>query len=287
MPSLNIIPHPLTGTPYGAALDLCLIVSVVAWLHSVITRNYSSIDRLWQLCPIVYCLIVAVASNFDYARVNLMTALVTVWGLRLVYNHYRKGGFKKGGEDYRWAHVQRQFGPVGFQILNATFNLPGQMLIIWLFTSPIHLAWLAEDAPLRVLDIVATLLFLGFWAGEAVADNQMWAFQQEKKRRVADGDEAVPPFMARGLFRYSRHPNYLCELAMWCVFYLFSVAASGNWMNWTGLGFLLLMPVFTGSIRLTESISADRYPGYSDYQESTPCLIPGLRLRRRSKARSL
>ena len=66
---------------------------------------------------------------------------------------------------------------------------------------------------------------------------------------------------------------------MWWVFYLFSVAASGEWINWTGLGFLLLTPVFTGSIRLTESISAERYPSYAEYRAATPCLIPGLRRR--------
>lgn len=279
MPNLNLIPHPLTGTPFGAALDLCLIVAVLMWLYSVIRRDYSGIDRAWQICPPVYCLMVAFAAGFQTARVNLMTALVIVWGGRLVYNHYRKGGFRKGGEDYRWAHVQEQYGPVGFQILNVTFITPGQMLIIWLFTSPIHKAWLPDAAPLGWLDLAAAILFIGFFACETVADNQMWAFQQDKKRRIAAGEEVEQPFMNRGLFRYCRHPNYLGELGMWWVFYLFSVAASGEWINWTGLGFLLLTPVFTGSIRLTESISAERYPSYAEYQATTPCLIPGLRRR--------
>ena len=280
---LNLIPHPLAGTPFGAALDLCLILAALMWLYSVIRRDYSWIDRLWQVCPPVYCLMVAAAADFELTRVNLMTGLVILWGTRLLYNHYRKGGFRKGGEDYRWAHVQRQFGPVGFQLLNATFIAPGQMLIIWLFTSPIHQAWLAGNAPFTGLDIAATVLFLGFFAGEAIADNQMWAFQQDKKRRIAAREEVPQPFMNAGLFRYCRHPNYLCEMGMWCVFYLFSVAASGEWVHWTGLGFVLLTPVFAGSIRLTESISAERYPSYTAYQEATPCLIPGLKRRRNAR----
>ena len=68
---------------------------------------------------------------------------------------------------------------------------------------------------------------------------------------------------------------------MWVVFYLFGVAASGQWAHWTGLGFILLIALFIPSIRLTERISAEKYPGYADYQASTPVLIPGLRFRHR------
>lgn len=63
------------------------------------------------------------------------------------------------------------------------------------------------------------------------------------------------------------------------MFYLFGVGASGHWPHWTGLGFVLLTLLFVGSIRLTESISLSKYPEYSDYQSSTPCVIP-LRIRR-------
>ena len=48
----------------------------------------------------------------------------------------------------------------------------------------------------------------------------------------------------------------------------------------TGLGFILLSALFVGSIRLSESISADRYPSYRLYQAATPCAIPGLRMGR-------
>ena len=98
---------------------------MLLWLYSVVRRDYSGIDRLWQLCPPVYCLMVAVAVDFEFTRVNLMTTLVILWGARLVYNHYRRGGFGKSGEDYRWKAVQEQYGPVGFQLLNVT-SLPSR-----------------------------------------------------------------------------------------------------------------------------------------------------------------
>ena len=192
----------------------------------------------------------------------------------MTFNFVRKGGYWKGGEDYRWDAVRKQTGPIGFQVLNITFIAPGQMLLIWLFTSPIHRAWTWQEAPLNWLDAVAAALFLAFFAFETVADEQMWRFQQDKKRRMARGEEVVDPFLTTGLFRYSRHPNYFCELGMWWTFYLFAVAASSQWLHWTGLGFILLTALFIPSLRLTESISAEKYPAYSDYQESTPALIP-------------
>ena len=140
-----------------------------------------------------------------------------------------------------------------------------------------HQAWLWREAPLGLLDILAAVLFLSLLALETVADQQMWAFQQDKKRRMMAGEQGVQPFLRTGLRRYSRHPNYLGEIGMWWVFYLFAVAASGQWMHWTGLGFVFLTLLIVGSIPLTEKISARKYPDYRTYQDSTPMLVPFLR----------
>ncbi len=283
MDILNFFNHPLTGTPFGAALDLCLVLAVTVWLLSVITREYSWVDRIWPICPVVFCLLVASADDFSAARVNLMTALVLLWGARLTFNNARKGGFKKGGEDYRWVVIQQQLGPVGFQLLNVAFIAPGQLLLVWLFTSPIHQAWLWRQQPLNWLDAVAAALFLLLYFFEALADEQMWRFQENKRQRIAAGQAIDQPFITTGLFRYCRHPNYFCEIGMWWVFYLFAVAGSGQWVHWTGLGCISLTLLFISSTRLTESISAARYPGYSDYQGSTPALIPWPRISRRPR----
>ena len=274
MPNLNFIAHPLTGTPFGTALDLALILAVLCWVLSMATRDYSWVDRIWQICPPVYCLIVAADAGFESTRLNLMTALVVLWGARLTFNLARKDGFRTGTEDYRWAVVRNRLGPAGFQVLNLVFVAPGQMLLIWLFTAPIHQAWVFQDAPLNALDVTAAVLIAAFLVGEAVADEQMWRFQQDKKRRVAAGETVPQPFMTGGLFQYCRHPNYLCEMGVWWVFYLFAVAASGTWIHWSGLGFLLLSALFAGSIPLGERISAERYPSYRDYQATTRCLVP-------------
>ena len=281
---IELFDYPLAGTPFGLALAVCVIMAAVVWLLSIVTGEVSWVDRLWPILPPVYCLIVASAMGFDSARVDVMTVLAILWGARLTHNFARKGGFKPGGEDYRWAHVRKRAGPVGFQVLNITFIAPGQMLLIWLFTSPVHQAWQFGDASFNWLDGLATALFVLLFVVQATADQQMWNFQQDKKRRIAAGQEVAQPFITSGLFRYCRHPNYLCEIGMWVTFYLFGVAASGEWLHWTGLGCIGLVLLFIPSMRLGESISASKYPGYRDYQANTAALIPLPRRRRGTTA---
>ena len=270
----DFIANPLDGAPYGTALQVCLVLAFVAWFLSVVTRQCSSIDRLWPLCPPLYCLIVALATDFQWARVNLMTLLVVLWGARLTFNLARKGGYRKGGEDYRWAHVREKMSPAAFQVLNVTFIHPVQMVLLWLLASPLHRAWEFGDAPLGGLDFLAAGLFFVLLVGQTAADRQQWNFQQDKKRRIAVGEDVARPFLTTGLFRCSRHPNHFCEIAMWCVFHLFSVAASGQWLHWTGLGCIGLIMLLIPSLRMTEAISASKYPAYRDYQATTSALIP-------------
>jgi steroid 5-alpha reductase family enzyme len=84
----------------------------------------------------------------------------------------------------------------------------------------------------------------------------------------------VEPFLKTGLFRWSRHPNFLCEQAQWWVFTLFPVAAGLPWLNPGIVGAVLLTLLFDGSTRFTEWITVSRYPGYAAWQRRTSRWIP-------------
>ena len=76
-------------------------------------------------------------------------------------------------------------------------------------------------------------------------------------------------FIDTGLWAYSRHPNYFGELGMWWAFYVFGVAASGSWLNWTLVGPFFLNILFLppqASLDVTETLSSRKYPLYADYQ---------------------
>ena len=198
MPGLIPFSHPLSGQPFGTALELCLLLVVFCWVAPLFARGHGWLDRLWSLCPPVYCLLVAAGAGFDSARINLMTALVLIWAVRLTCNFARKGGYRKGDEDYRWAAMQERISPLWFQLLNISFLIPSQLLLMWLFTSPVHQAWLSRGTPLGWLDGLAAALFVAFFVVEVIGDEQMWAFQQDKKRRIAAGEDVAQPFINHG-----------------------------------------------------------------------------------------
>jgi steroid 5-alpha reductase family enzyme len=77
-----------------------------------------------------------------------------------------------------------------------------------------------------------------------------------------------------GLWGLVRHPNYTAELAIWIVFYFFSVTATGTWLNWSVMGAILLVLLFWGSSSLSESISKGKYPDYAEYQKRVSRFLP-------------
>lgn len=262
-----------TTDALALALLACAVLAAWCWIASVVTGNYSQVDRLWSILPVLYTLHFAVHGGLTDARLVLMTTLVGLWGTRLTYNFARKGGYRAGGEDYRWPVLHARLGPVGFQLLNATFVAPFQNLLLLLLAVPAYRA-AAMGTPLGPLDGVATLAFLACLVGETVADQQQWRFQCDKRARRERGEAPGDGFLTAGLFRYSRHPNFLCEQGMWWAFYLFAVSATGRWLDWSIAGATLLTLLFQGSTALTEEITSGKYPAYADYQRRTSRLLP-------------
>ena len=253
-------------SPLELVIYVCIAVTALCWLVSILTKNYSQVDRLWSLIPEVYVGIFAAYAGFANARLNIMFVLTVMWGARLTYNFARKGGYDWSGEDYRWPILRERFGPLWFQVFNATFIAPYQNVILLLIALP---AWFAfeHQAPLGVIDIVATIAFLSFLLGETIADEQQWRFHKAKRERTMD-----PPFLTTGLFRFSRHPNFFCEQALWWCIAAFGYAASGDYRCFVGAVMLVLL--FQGSTTFTERISIGKYPSYKDYQRTTSRLLP-------------
>ena len=265
-------------------LVLALAFALYAFIASELTRNYSQVDRLWSIVPAVFAWYFAARSGSD-ARLVLMATLVTLWAARLTFNFWRRGGFGwppwRGGEDYRWAHVRQMPGfadPRLWRLFNLGFISVYQLLLLLLITTPSVVAAGRAPAPLNALDAFAAALFLTFLVLETIADQQQWTFQTEKQRRRAvgtplDGDYARG-FRTSGLFALARRPNFAAEQAIWASFYLFSVAATGRWLNWSAIGALLLMLLFQGSTDLTERITTSKYPAYAEYRRRVPLFVP-------------
>ncbi len=264
-------------------LTVMITVAIVCFVVSELTRNYSQVDKLWSLMPVAYSWITVAA--FPSVRLYIMAALVTLWGFRLSYNFYRKGGYNiipwKGEEDYRWKVLRENpalKGRISFGLFNLFFISFYQNMLIFLFSTPLLLAAVNQGTALTAIDLIAAILMFTFTVLESLADNQMFRFQSEKKGLQKGtpvyGKSLGKGFMSEGFWKYVRHPNFASEQAIWISFYLFGVAASGKWLNFTIAGPILLILLFIGSSAMTESISSGKYPEYKNYQKAVPKFLP-------------
>jgi steroid 5-alpha reductase family enzyme len=263
---------------------ILLSAAFICFLVGEITQNLSQVDKLWSLMPIVYGW-VTLATVPSSPRLWIMTVLVTLWGLRLSYNFYRKGGYHiipwKGEEDYRWGILRKHpffKAKWRFTLFNLVFISLYQHTLIFLFSLPLLFVALLPDVELGWLDYIAGSAMLLFIAIETWADNQLYNFHLQKQNKIErDGkfDRSLSKgFMIDRLWKYVRHPNFAAEQGVWISFYFFGVAASAQWLNWTVTGPVLLVLLFIGSSEMTERISMTKYPDYRIYKQRIPKFIP-------------
>jgi steroid 5-alpha reductase family enzyme len=259
-------------SPLVTCLWILVAVVTACWIASLLTNEHSWVDRIWSMIPIAYVAVFAGAAGFDDSRLNTMLALVVLWGVRLTANFARKGGYSKGGEDYRWGVLRGRMSPWRFQLFNLFFITIYQNVLLLLICLPAYTAY-EHQGGFGPADLTATIAFLACLIGETVADQQQWNFQQWKKAQATPD----PRFVQTGLFRYSRHPNFFFEQAQWWIIFVFGVIAAGSVLQWTVIGAVLLTLLFLGSTRFTESISLSRYPEYARYQRTTSAQVPWFR----------
>jgi steroid 5-alpha reductase family enzyme len=264
-------------------LTILFVTIILCFITAEFTRNYSQVDKIWSIFPIVLSVVTLI--NFPNSdRLLLMTFLVTLWGIRLSYNFYRKGGYNilpwKGEEDYRWTILRRNPLLQGFRftIFNLFFISFYQLTLISLFSSPLLLAAKYVNKPLSGLDFIAAIFIILFLTIETIADNQLFNFHQEKKNMTPISGKFTNSlekgFMTDGLWKYVRHPNFISEQLIWITFYLFSVSSSGDWLNWTIVGPVLLVLLFATSSQFTENISLTKYSDYQTYKQNVPRFLP-------------
>jgi len=270
-------------------------MSALCFIVSSLTGNMSQVDKLWSVVPCVYAWILA-----KDMRTVAMATLVTLWGIRLSYNFYRRGGytfprFWCGEEDYRWSvlrsgrvpHLTFLKNPILWTIFNLLFISIYQHFLLLAIISPSIVAssaatHAATEVSWNTLDSLASSLFLFFLLIEAKADNQQYAFQREKLRKVQLNEDLLGDYKdgflhTSGLYAYVRKPNYAAEQALWISYYLFSVAACRGRHNWSFLGCTLLVLLFQGSGWLTELLTVQKYPKYEFYKNNVPLYVPSLR----------
>jgi len=224
--------------------------------------------------------------------------LTFVWSVRLNYNTYRRGFFNFHEEDYRWPILRKKLPKWFFHLLNLTFIAIIQNLILFVIALPVYEAVKQPHAPLETSDYVLFIAGLVINAIELTADNQHQSFHRYKRTGEIDKNEwfgvniqwtpedAKRGFITKGLWAWSRHPNFICEQSCWVIINLFPILASSyTRLDRNQFGFVPLWDlvpsfvycsVFLGSTPLTEGITSGKYPGYKAYQQRVSMFVPWL-----------
>lgn len=291
--ALNPVVTAFWLTGFLISLQICL---------SIITRSYAWNDRFWTFIPLLYGVLYTLHpflsqdrrtnASLDL-RLTVMCSLVLMWSLRLTYGSICRGYYKPGTLDHRypWLRANIVKNAALFAIAYAILVCGMMTVLLALASSPFYFAWVGRglNPKFTFLDGIASIgMFFGIVL-EAIADFQQQRFQTLKaswlKRSHSQSgiendlsaDEVADlknGFLQSGLFAWSRHPNFFAEMMVWCSFYLFSVSPSALWVNWTVMGAIMYIVLFQITTLLTETISREKYPSYSDYCKRVSRLIP-------------
>jgi len=248
----------LFATAAGTAAALTLL-----WLASLRLRDVSIVDVYWGLGFAQIAIITAALAGGYPWRKLLITLLTVLWGLRLgMYLFWRNAGH---GEDYRYQAMRRAHG-ARFPLVSLVTVFGLQGVLMWLVSLPVQFAQLAPaPAHLTGLDAVGAALWLVGLGFESVGDLQLARFKADPAN--------AGKVMDRGLWRYTRHPNYFGDACVWWGLWLIA-AAAGAW--WTVLG-PLLMTLFlmkVSGVAMLERTIVKRRPEYADYIARTPAFVP-------------
>ena len=262
--AIEVYPGPKTPLALVAVGDLA--GTVVIFLFSLAFRNSSFYDPYWSVAPVFIALYLwfGFEGPAPIERQILLTAAIAIYGARLTYN-WARGWTGLDHEDWRYVDLRRQTGAL-FQVVNFLGIMLFPTVLVYLGCVPMIPALVDGAAPLNLWDALGAVVLLGGVAIEGLADNQLRRFVKDRPERGA--------IMDRGLWAWSRHPNYFGEISVWFGVLFFGIG-SGAFAPWMVAGVASMVFLFVAiSIPMMEKRQLASKPAYAAYQQRTSMLIP-------------
>lgn len=237
---------------------------ILVWLLSLRMRNAGIVDVFWGPGLVLVALVAFALGDGYMPRRVLVLALAVVWGLRLGLHL----GLRNIGkpEDFRYARMRERSGErFGIESLVKVFAV--QAVAMWVVSLPLQYAQMS-GTPDRLTwrDALGVPLWVLGFAFEALGDAQL--------RRFKADPASAGEVMDRGLWRYTRHPNYFGDATLWWGFFVIALNSPDGW--WTIASPILMTFVLariTGVPILERHMMRTR-PGYEEYARRTSALFP-------------
>lgn len=243
-------------------LVLIAVLMAALWGISLRIRNVAIVDIFWGLGFVVIAWTSWWWIGSTGGRSLLLVGMTTLWGLRLALHLTRRNWGRP--EDHRYAAMRLRH-PNHFALFSAVWIFGLQGLLMWIVSWPVQLGQ-GSERQLSWLDAVGVAVWLTGWVIESVGDWQLARFRRDPAQagRVMD----------RGLWRYTRHPNYFGDCLVW--WGLFGVACAGGGVVWTIISPLLMsfLLLRVSGVRLLEQDICQRRPEYAAYIRNTSAFVP-------------
>lgn len=236
-----------------------IIATIITFAFSLIFRNASVYDPYWSVQPIVILTMFTVGKELTVVRILLLAAVI-FWGVRLTAN-WAYTFQNLAHQDWRYTMLKEKTG-VLYPFVNFTGIHMVPTLIVYACTLPAVYAFL-YDGVWNAGSIVFFCLSVGAVIMQGTADYQMHRYRRNR----------TGVFIRDGLWKYSRHPNYLGEILMWwgIAFSVISVFPNAWYL---GVGALANTVLFLCvSIPLADGRQSGK-PGYEEYKSQTRMLLP-------------
>lgn len=241
-------------------VGIIIALLIYTFIVTLLKQDASIANFTWGLGCIIITIFTFIFSEF-YARQILITTLILIWGTRLliyIFSRYKKGA------DPRFVSWQNRTGFLSILFIAFWIFISQTTLMIVMSYPSIYTNFFSQEG-LVILDYIALITWIIGFYFEAVGDYQLHQFikNPENKGKIMD----------KGLWKYSRHPNYFGEITMWWSIYLIVLNIPGGWVTIIAPLTITFLLVFITGIPLNEKVFENN-PEYQKYKKKTSMLIP-------------
>ncbi|MFO7636931.1 MAG: DUF1295 domain-containing protein [Clostridia bacterium] len=251
-------------SPLYAMLAADLTATAVVWFFSILYKNSSIYDPYWSVAPMAIITgWMLLAPSSRTWPVLLLVFAVFFWGIRLTLN-WAIGWRGLGHQDWRYIHYKEK-APKAWVFTNLLGIHMMPTLLVFSGLVPAYFI-IRFGGLLNIVTIVGFLVCLVSVTVQIFSDRQMADF----RKSPGSADQCL----MTGLWKYSRHPNYLGEICFWWGIWLMQVGVLPSmWYTLAGPVLISLLFLFV-SIPMMERYLEERKPCYAGYKKKVSMLIP-------------
>lgn len=249
-----------------------MLMMFLLWLVSVRTSNAGIVDVGWAAGLVVLAIGYAAFAPGFSTRKWIMATMVSIWGLRLALHLIMRIAREPDAlrkEDGRYRELRRRWQGTNIHLrFLAFFEI--QALLDVILSLPMLVAAMNPAPRLSPVEIFGILLWLAAVTGESIADAQLAAFKRDPANRGG--------VCRRGLWNYSRHPNYFFEWLVWVAWAVYALASPWGWLALICPALMLFFLFHVTGIPATEAQALrSRGAEYEQYQKTTSAFVPWFR----------